>query len=300
MNGRLTRAFCLVMLLGMCGPARSDEPKSLPDHPRQLVALLVPQTPLDVQLAAVDALGRSPGAQTARLLLSNWENHGPRVHRAVVAALLWREPWTPAVAEGVENQRELAASLDWARRDVWIRHRSAEVRARAGELLRQRVVRPEIRESIARFRGALQMSGNAVRGRRAFEEATCSNCHKIGEVGRHVGPDLTRLIDRSPYALLIDTVDPNRLVHHAYVEYTAVTVDGQQLRGMLFDEDERRLTLADQNGELRELDRDAIDELVSNHRSQMPEGLEARLTLQQMADLIGFMTAVESTGRISN
>jgi hypothetical protein len=40
---------------------------------------------------------------------------------------------------------------------------------------------------------------------------------------------------------------------------------------------------------LRVVLRKDLDELVSHHRSQMPEGLEANCSLQQMADLIAFL-----------
>jgi putative heme-binding domain-containing protein len=122
-----------------------------------------------------------------------------------------------------------------------------------------------------------------------FTDATCANCHKVEDVGRHVGPDLSRLVDRSPRSLLVDTIDPNRVVDHRFIEHTAVTTSGLQVSGMLFDETEDRITLADLKGELYVVRRQDLDELVSHQRSQMPEGLEANCTLQQMADLIAFL-----------
>ena len=58
---------------------------------------------------------------------------------------------------------------------------------------------------------------------------------------------------------------------------------------MLFDESSDRITLADLKGELQVVLRKDLEELVSHHRSQMPEGLEANGTLQKMADLIAFL-----------
>ena len=137
--------------------------------------------------------------------------------------------------------------------------------------------KPEIRKSLDKFFPALSMQGDAVRGKKVFTEATCANCHKVEDVGRHVGPDLSRLVDRSPRTLLVDTIDPNRVVDHRFIEYTAVTTNGLQISGMLFDETEDSITLADLKGELHVVLRKDLDELVSHHRSQMPEGLEAKL-----------------------
>lgn len=289
MRGALRAA--IVISLALCGPAEADDAHHRSADLERLADRIAPQTPLGVQLAAVEEISGVPGEEARIWLLSNWEQQGPRVHQAVVAALLQREPWIGALQADAETRPELAASLDWARRDLWIRHPSADVRMKAGNLLRQRVPPPKIREAVVRFRPVLRRSGDTSRGRAVFDEATCANCHKLNEVGRHVGPDLARLIDRSPRTLLLDTVDPNRLLNHAYVDYTLITSQGQPLAGMLYEESGADITLADADGKLQTLKRSDIDELVSNRRSHMPEGLEARLTLQQMADLLAFITA---------
>jgi putative heme-binding domain-containing protein len=262
------------------------------DDLRCLAELLAPQTPLQLQLAAVEALGRSPNARACELLLSNWTGRGPKVHAAVVAVLLWREPWLGVLQEESANRPDLAAAREWALRDIALRHPAAEIRARAEKLRVTPVTKPEVRKSLNKFLPALSMRGDAARGKKVFVEATCANCHKVEDVGRHIGPDLARLADRAPCTLLVDTIDPNRVVDHRFIEYTAVTTTGLQVSGMLFDENEDRLLLADLKGELRSVLRKELDGLFSQHRSQMPEGLEANCTLQQMADLIAFLSQI--------
>lgn len=256
---------------------------------RCLAELLAPQTPLEVQLAAVDSLGRSPNIRVSEFLLSNWTRHGPKVHAAVVSVLLWRDPWLGILQEESANRPELAAARGWALRDISLRHPAAETRARAEKLRVTPITKPEVRTSLDKFLPALSMPGDAVRGKNVFVEATCANCHKVEDVGRHIGPDLSRLVDRSPRSLLIDTIDPNRVVDHRFIEYTAVTTTGLLVSGMLLYETGNSLTLADLKGELRVVLRKDLDEMVSHHRSQMPEGLEANCSLQQMADLIAFL-----------
>ncbi len=267
----------------------SRGPDTQDDDLRCLADLLTPQTPLELQLAAVEALSRSPPTRASEILLSNWTQHGPKVHAAVVAVLLWREPWLGVLAEASASRPELAAALDWARRDVALRHPVAEVRSRAEELRVRPTTKPEIRKSLDRFLPALQIQGDALRGKQVFTQATCANCHQVEDVGRHVGPDLSRLVDRSPRSLLVDTIDPNRVVDHRFSEYTAVTTRGLPISGLLFDETGDSLTLADLKGDLHVVLRKDLDELVRHQRSQMPEGLEANCTLQQMADLIAFL-----------
>jgi putative heme-binding domain-containing protein len=271
-----------VRILGR-GPDRHDDDLKL------LATLLIPQSPLEVQLAAVDTISRLPHERVSEVLLSGWTKHGPTVHTAVVSVLLWREPWPGVLEEGSGHRPELVAAMDWAFRDIALRHPSAATRARAEKLRRTPRTKPEIRAALGKFFPALTMQGDNARGKATFTEATCANCHKVEDVGRHVGPDLSRLVDRSPRTLLVDTIDPNRVVDHRFIEFTALTASGQQISGMLLEETEDGITLADVKGESRVVLRKDLDELVGNNRSQMPEGLEARLTLQQMADLIAFV-----------
>lgn len=278
----LADRLAAVRFLGRTADSQDDDLQCLAD-------LLVPQTPLELQLAAVEALGRSPSAHASELLLSGWTRHGPKVHAAVVAELLWRDPWLGVLEDESANRPELAAAREWALHDIALRHPAAEVRTRAEKLRAAPVTRPEIRKAIDKFLPALSMPGDAVRGKTVFVEATCANCHKVEDVGRDIGPDLSRLANRSPRTLLVDTIDPNRVVDHRYVEYTAVTTTGLQVSGLLFDETEDRITLADLKGELRPVLREDLDELVCRRRSQMPEGLEANSTLQQMADLLALL-----------
>ena len=263
---------------------------SMDEDLRLLTTLLVPQTPLEVQLATVDAIRDMPNGHVSEALLLGWTGHGPRVHTAAVAGLLWREPWLGVLDEQSAERPELAAALDWALRDIALRHPSQEIRVRAERLLKGRPTsRPELEKAIERFLPALRIKGDINRGKKIFTEATCANCHKLDDVGRHIGPDLSRLVDKSPRTLLVDTIDPNRVVDHRFVEYTLLTSEGLQIAGLLLDEASDHLTLADVNGESHVVLRKNIDELVSNRRSQMPEGLEGKLKLQQMADLIAFM-----------
>ena len=266
---------------------------------RLFAGLLHHRTPLEVQLTAVDLLAAQPGEQVTRLLLSHWTNHGPRVHTAVVSHLLWREPWLGALDRMAGDQPDLAAGLDWARRDITQRHRSAEVREQAQRLLDETSVKPEIRLALDEFPPCLELQGNPGRGRQVFEEATCSNCHRLDGVGQDVALDLSRLTEKSSRSLLVHTIDPNRVVDHRYLEYTVVTDDGLQITGMMLDEATDSITFADIQGKEYLIERAEIDEIVCNARSHMPEGLEAKLTLQQMADLLAFMAAAmpESTGR---
>lgn len=251
--------------------------------------LMVFQTPLAEQLAVVDVLSQCPDPRITLVLLADWARLGPKVHRQVVAVLLWRDPCSDVVQVDAAARPELAAALTWARRDVQLRHPDPELRRQAESLLGRPQTSPAIRDVLDKFVAALELPGDAARGQQVFVEATCANCHKLGATGRHVGPDLAKLADRSRRYLLQETLDPNRTLDFQYLEYTLVSTQGRVFTGMPVDEDDDTVTLADTNGELHVIARHDLDDWHSNGRSQMPEGLATNLTPAQMADLLAFM-----------
>jgi putative heme-binding domain-containing protein len=130
-----------------------------------------------------------------------------------------------------------------------------------------------------------------------FVEATCATCHRFHDVGTRIGPDLETLIDRSPKTLLAAVIDPNRACIDRYVEHVTVTNNGLTHAGMLLEETSNSITLVDLKGETKVVLRKDVDELVFTGRSHMPEGLYAKMSLQQMADLFAFIGGKEAPPR---
>ncbi len=148
---------------------------------------------------------------------------------------------------------------------------------------------PRVKAAMERFQPVLDMTGDPVRGKEVYVEATCSICHRIEDIGDERGPDIKTLVDRSAENLLVGTIDPNRAVKERYLEYTVETADGVQLSGMLMDETSASITLAKSDGKLVTVLRRDLEEMVENGRSFMQEGLEEKLSLGDMADLIAYM-----------
>jgi putative membrane-bound dehydrogenase-like protein len=149
----------------------------------------------------------------------------------------------------------------------------------------------EIQQMMAKYSPVLNMYGDPERGKKVFVEATCATCHLFRDVGQRIGPDLETLIDRSSKTLLVAVVDPNRACIDRYAEHVAVTKDGLTHPGMLVEETSNSATLVNADGMRQVLLRKDLDELVFTGRSHMPEGLPAKMDLQQMADLFAFLGA---------
>lgn len=257
-------------------------------EPTFFVEFLTPQTPTVLQLDAVRILGGTAERDSLGLLLAEWNSFAPAVRAEVLAILLRRESSAGLLLDAVQAGTVSAADLDAPQRDTLLNWRSPELAARAKTLLesedhsnRQDVV-DSYREQLA----ALQ--GDATAGRAIFEKR-CSNCHRLLELGKEVGPDLAALKDRSTEALLTAVLDPNRAVESKFQSYVVITTDGLQHSGMLKSESGGSLTLIGNDGKELTVPRANIEQLASSRRSLMPEGLEKDVAAKDLADIFAFV-----------
>lgn len=150
---------------------------------------------------------------------------------------------------------------------------------------------PERHRSLSQL--ALAEGGNTVRGREIFlnaEKSACIKCHRLGEQGGAVGPDLTGAGRRFSRIHMIESIlEPNRAIAPAFRNLSVRLKDGQELTGVRVDETESTLTLGDATGQSHVLKKDQIEALQILELSIMPEGLENGLTDAEFVDLVAFL-----------
>ena len=133
------------------------------------------------------------------------------------------------------------------------------------------------------------MPADPKRGRDVFAK-NCTACHRIGDLGVNVAPDIGDSRTMTPPQILVDVLDPNRKVDNNYFSYTAITKDGTHLYGEFSQPKRRRRSrCASRRTKRSACVRDQIEELHSDGVSLMPVGLEKNIDHQQMADLIAFI-----------
>ena len=134
------------------------------------------------------------------------------------------------------------------------------------------------------------LAGDATRGAKIYETA-CMVCHKFADKGNDVGPHLGTIKAWTVEQLVTNILDPNREVSPNFALYLVETNDGRTLSGLITSETAGNLTLKRADGGMDTVLRSEIKSLTSPGISLMPEGLEAAITPQQMADLIAYLTA---------
>ena len=138
----------------------------------------------------------------------------------------------------------------------------------------------------------LALDGDPGRGEKLFwsQQVQCGTCHRIGDRGTAVGPDLAAIGGRRSREDLLDSLlEPSRRIEPTYATYAAATSDGLSLAGLLIQRDEQTVVLRDGQGKETTLAAGDVEELRPSRVSLMPEGQLAGLTAREAADLIAYL-----------
>jgi len=135
--------------------------------------------------------------------------------------------------------------------------------------------------------------GDVDAGRRVFFRKTCVNCHAHNGRGARTGPDLTSLAGQMNSRRALESISaPSKEISPSYVPWRILTVDGRVLTGLKIDapgiSDALRFQAAD--GNHFEVLLSEIEEQIPVPQSVMPVGLEQSMSLQELRDLVAFLT----------
>lgn len=139
---------------------------------------------------------------------------------------------------------------------------------------------------------AAQLSGSAQRGAILFSspQFACISCHKVGDQGGSVGPELTKVGScLKPEEVGEALLWPNHRVRESYVATVLALRDGSTVRGYKLRESAESLTLRDP--QLAKEFTIAIGDIEQRQEigSLMPAALVRAMQPQQQADLVRFL-----------
>ncbi len=255
----------------------------------QVARLLSAQHPLQLQTTAATALANLGTPEALELLFAALPGQGPRVRSSVLDLLLSLPRVPELLLEKIEQGDIQAAQVDLMRQERLLKHPVEQIRMRAKKIFANRI--DEDRSKVlSEHRDVHSLTGDPSRGKIVFEKQ-CGNCHRFEDVGAAVGSDLAGLRDRSAEALLVAILDPNRAVEAKYLQYDVLTRDGRIVSGIISSESGNNIVLTGADGKQHPILRTEIEELITNSRSLMPEGLEKELSKQQLADVISYIAA---------
>jgi len=137
-------------------------------------------------------------------------------------------------------------------------------------------------------------SGDAVHGKVLFEgSANCSKCHMVAGKGGRLGPDLTATgSSRSMQSIIESVREPSKDLASGYQTVTVNTAAGEEIKGILLNEDLFSLQMMDTGERIRLFARDQLRLVTKSPTSLMPPYTAAALGDKDLRDIIGYLVAV--------
>ncbi|MEX2169039.1 MAG: HEAT repeat domain-containing protein [Pirellulales bacterium] len=133
-------------------------------------------------------------------------------------------------------------------------------------------------------------AGDATRGAVVFREAKCADCHRVGNQGEGIGPDLSTVARRFQTKEILESiVYPSQVISDQYASM-AVTANGKTYVGLAVRDGEHAVVLTAEGEKVR-LAMSSVEQVEPVKTSSMPEGLLNPLRLDQVADLFAFLLA---------
>lgn len=258
-------------------------------HEAFLKSLVQPRIPVMVQLAAIRTMGRIKGEEVTKYLLEKWPSLTPELRVEAINGFLLSDARVKMLLDKVEAGEINKGSISW--------HQSVQLRSEGEQMNRARVLLTETdvsrKDVIGQYEEALTMKGNAVNGKKVYQQ-NCAVCHQMaGKAGRTFGPDLGTVHAWPLADILTNILDPNKSIALGYDLWTVKLNNGTSVQGIISAETPTAITLATAEGEIKNIARDDIESLSTLNMSAMPVDLEQKINKQQMADLLTYLKNVQ-------
>jgi putative heme-binding domain-containing protein len=135
-------------------------------------------------------------------------------------------------------------------------------------------------------------AADASRGRSLMESNSCFDCHRIGERGSKLGPNLSDIgARRTPDALRQSLVAPDAEVTAENRFVRLVTAQGATITGRLLNQDAFSVQLITPGEELKTYMRAGLREFAIVDTGLMPS-VQGKLTDEQIADVVAYLSSL--------
>lgn len=167
----------------------------------------------------------------------------------------------------------------------------AKIEARLAEIAAERKDRLAKIEPLV----ASLAHGDPVAGEKIFQsgKGACVVCHRIGEVGGEIGPDLTQIGRiRVPRDFFESILHPSESIARDFDTYEVALKNGGGTRvGLLESQSSRGLELVNPAGQREFIRHSEVASIRRIPTSLMPAGLEQTLTPEELRDLVAYLSS---------
>jgi len=247
------------------------------------------------RLAAADVLGRSELTDARRRQFLRAVRDDPLITPAAVLPAFRKDVGLDAAAE-LLDYLTIAAGRGWRPGDAELTAVLKRLPARA-DALRAELKKAAERDvaRLAEFEPLLT-GGDAARGRAVFfgKKAACGACHRVGNEGGSVGPDLTKVGGiRAGRDLLESVVLPSATFAQGYDSYRVDLVDGRTVSGVIARRTADGVVLRDATGAEVKVPAGRVEGMTRDRTSLMPDGLAKTMTPDELRDLFAYLRSLK-------
>jgi putative membrane-bound dehydrogenase-like protein len=243
--------------------------------------------------ASLPLVSRSNDLAVGEKLMEAYASFGEQDRRAVVATLASKPAFARPLVAAIEARRFPKDDVTAAQLRQLRGLDDPEIRAALDRVYGKVNDSPAAaKATMARLKGlwvgAPQWSIDRDRGRAVFVKA-CANCHRHGDTGGNLGPNLTGAWTNDPDYFVENLVDPNAVVGPDYQLTTVITDDGRSISGIIAEETPDALMLRTPDGPVT-VPAAAIEERTTSAVSLMPSGILENLPEDEFLALVKFLT----------
>ncbi len=239
------------------------------------------------QTNAVRSLSGFKNVEVAKLLIAPWNSYTPAVREEVLTALFARKERLKPLLESVQAGVIPAPQISATRKTTLLTHADPALKELAAKAFGQEI--GSRKDVAAKYQVALSLKGNRENGSKIYDN-NCMTCHRFKGKGVELGPNLETVQQWEAEKILMNILEPNREVAPNHVSFEIELKDGSTFSGLIAEETATSITLKRAENAAETILRSNIARVTSSGLSLMPEGLEANIAPQDMADLLSFLS----------
>ena len=254
-----------------------------------LLELLESNVTSSLQESAIEALRKNRPDKLGQKILKRWRSISPSFRPQLIRLLLRKSNDRVSLLDSLDAKEVTVQelNLDLEQRRTLLRWSSPSISKRAKAYFGDHEYSNR-KAVVEDWLVKLPKKGDHTTGESVYQRA-CALCHRMANLGKKVGPDLTNISHRSVEDLLSHIIDPNMAINPNYVSCVIETLDNTIQSGLLSEENEHTVSLTLPGGLQKQIQRKSIKRIEVLPTSLMPEGMELAITPFEMRSLIDFL-----------
>jgi putative heme-binding domain-containing protein len=242
---------------------------------------------------AINLLGRFDVPEVPEALLSRLEKFSSGERSAALSTLTSRTTFAltllEAVAAGRIKREQLTSFHIRQLTELHNPEVDRRVAATWGKILQTPAEKQALIARLEKvFNEAPLWAYDAGAGHKHFQ-TLCAQCHRLGDEGVRLGPELTGAGKNGIRYFLENIIDPNAVIGADFQMTTIETKKGDVISGLIVNETQSAITLRTTAGE-NVVAKVEVAQRATSEKSMMPESLLESLKDREQIELLKFLT----------